>query len=267
MNDDRVDEVLELVGLTSVAARPAGSIRGNASAARPGRRAAWRSGLFDPGRAGQRSGSGRVPLVARVSANFAGQGRMVLMSSHLLNEVGATADDIVVINAGRLVKQVRIAELGIAEATSRVRVSHYDIARKARWPDMGARSKAVMMITGITSGPHYEVATVGTALFSASVVVYELVTESTTTSSRSSSPCWRVRRERRPGAGDPQDHHHPPLVDHADLRLRDRRGVRGTDRASCGVIDLSDMAPDVQDPGIVRASTTVATRWRGSWRW
>ena len=103
---------------------------------------------------------------------------MVLMSSHLLNEVGATADDIVIINAGRLVKQARMAELGIAEATSRVRVSHYD---RAEARDRGA-GRLVSSAAPTSTAPFLRVRTqdlyvIGAALFNANVAVFELTRE------------------------------------------------------------------------------------------
>jgi ABC-2 type transport system ATP-binding protein len=45
--------------------------------------------------------------------DFAASGRTVLISSHLLNEIEATADDIVVINRGRLVAQMPMSGLNL----------------------------------------------------------------------------------------------------------------------------------------------------------
>jgi ABC-2 type transport system ATP-binding protein len=47
--------------------------------------------------------------------DFAATGRAVLISSHLLNEIEATADDIVVINRGRLVAQLPMSGLNLGE--------------------------------------------------------------------------------------------------------------------------------------------------------
>jgi ABC-2 type transport system ATP-binding protein len=47
--------------------------------------------------------------------DFAASGRAVLISSHLLNEIEATADDIVVINRGRLVAQMPMSGLNLGE--------------------------------------------------------------------------------------------------------------------------------------------------------
>ena len=55
--------------------------------------------------------------------DFAASGRTVFISSHLLNEIEATADDIVVINKGRLLAQMPMSELNLREGTTRARVS------------------------------------------------------------------------------------------------------------------------------------------------
>jgi ABC-2 type transport system ATP-binding protein len=44
--------------------------------------------------------------------DFAGEGRTVLLSSHMLSEAQKTIDDVVVIHEGRLVRQAPMAELG-----------------------------------------------------------------------------------------------------------------------------------------------------------
>ena len=62
---------------------------------------------------------------------FADGDRLVLMSSRRLNEVQATADDIVVINKGRLLAQKPISELSLGEGSIRTRVSDLGIAQRA----------------------------------------------------------------------------------------------------------------------------------------
>ena len=59
---------------------------------------------------------------------FADSGRVVLVSSHLLNEVQATVDEIVVINKGRLLAQMPISDLQLGQGTTRVRVSDPEAA-------------------------------------------------------------------------------------------------------------------------------------------
>ena len=52
---------------------------------------------------------------------LAGEGRTVLVSSHLLAEAAQTVDDVVVINHGRLAAQGPVAELTAATSTTRIR--------------------------------------------------------------------------------------------------------------------------------------------------
>jgi ABC-2 type transport system ATP-binding protein len=58
---------------------------------------------------------------------LAGQGRTVLVSSHLLAEAAQTVDDVVVITGGRLAAQGPVAELAAATSTTRIRTP--DIGR------------------------------------------------------------------------------------------------------------------------------------------
>ena len=52
---------------------------------------------------------------------LAGEGRTVLVSSHLLAEAAQTVDDVVVINDGRLAAQGPVADLTAATSTTRIR--------------------------------------------------------------------------------------------------------------------------------------------------
>ena len=52
---------------------------------------------------------------------LAGEGRTVLISSHLLAEAAQTVDDVVVITRGRLAAQGPVAELAAATSTTRIR--------------------------------------------------------------------------------------------------------------------------------------------------
>jgi len=52
---------------------------------------------------------------------LAGEGRTVLVSSHLLAEAAQTVDDVVVINHGRLAAQGPVAQLAAATSTTRIR--------------------------------------------------------------------------------------------------------------------------------------------------
>ena len=58
---------------------------------------------------------------------LAGEGRTVLVSSHLLAEAAQTVDDVVVINNGRLAAEGPVAELTAATSTTRIRTPDTDL--------------------------------------------------------------------------------------------------------------------------------------------
>ena len=109
--------------------------------------------------------------------DFAASGRAVLIASHLLNEIEATADDIVVINRGRLVAQMPMSELHAGEGITRARVSDLRAALQTL-SAIGAEVETAADERGaylrILS---HDVARVGSVLFSSGIVVDELVTE------------------------------------------------------------------------------------------
>jgi ABC-2 type transport system ATP-binding protein len=177
VGDDRVDELLKLVGLTQAARQPAGAY----SMGMRQRLALAGALLGDPDYLIlDEPANGLDPEGIRwlraFLRNFAAQGRIVLMSSHLLHEVGATADDIVVINQGRLLKKARMADLDLHGA-SRVRVSDIDRAEQA----LAELGSAVMRGTD-DQGPYLRVSSqdmyvIGATLFNADVAVFELTRE------------------------------------------------------------------------------------------
>ncbi|MGZ8632031.1 MAG: ABC transporter ATP-binding protein [Actinomycetota bacterium] len=119
--DARVDEVLEQVGLTDAAGRKAG-----------GYSLGMRQRL---GLAGAMLGEPSI-LILDEPANgldpqgirwlrellrrFAANGNAVLVSSHLLSEMAQMADEVIVIDHGRLVRQGTIAQLTTDRASLRV---------------------------------------------------------------------------------------------------------------------------------------------------
>jgi ABC-2 type transport system ATP-binding protein len=109
--------------------------------------------------------------------DFAASGRAVLISSHLLNEIEATADDIVVINRGRLLAQLPMSELNLGVGTTRVRVSDLATAVRAL-ADLGADVETAADEQGAYLRIHsHDVGQVGSALLSSGIAVDELSTE------------------------------------------------------------------------------------------
>lgn len=126
----RVDEVLELVELSHAANRHAGAYSLGMKQ-RLGLAAAL---LCDPPvLVLDEPGNGLDPQGIRTLRNLlrarAAEGNTVFVSSHLLGEVEQLADDVVVINQGRLVAQGSLAEL--RDSASLVRTSSPDVLHKA----------------------------------------------------------------------------------------------------------------------------------------
>jgi ABC-2 type transport system ATP-binding protein len=119
----RVDEVLELVGLSEVGDQRAGKF-----SLGMGQRLGIAAALLgDPGvLLFDEPVNGLDPdgirWVRNLLRGLAKEGRTVFVSSHLMSEMALTADEVVVIGRGRLIAQMPVSELTATSAGSRVTV-------------------------------------------------------------------------------------------------------------------------------------------------
>ena len=171
--DARVDELLELTGIPAFARS--------------------RAGTYSMGMR-QRLGAGRAPCSAtpgcccstsrptgwtpRASAGCgpscatsADEGKTILVSSHLLQEVEQTADEVVIIANGRLVRQGTIAELG-GGGGAVVRTS--DPAALAAALQQAGDRGAARTTDGAAARRHPDLRLVGDVALAAGLPVWEL---------------------------------------------------------------------------------------------
>ena len=129
---DRCDEVLELVGLTNAAHKKVGAY----SLGMRQRLGIALAMLGDPQvLLLDEPANGLDPQgilwVRQFLRRLADEGRTVLVSSHLINEVARLADDVIVIRRGRIVTEATVAELTMASGGSAVAVTSRDDHRLA----------------------------------------------------------------------------------------------------------------------------------------
>ncbi|HTX01657.1 MAG TPA: ABC transporter ATP-binding protein, partial [Acidimicrobiales bacterium] len=138
----RVDELLELVGLTSVAHRRAGKFSLGMSQ-RLGIAAAL---LGDPGvLLFDEPVNGLDPdgirWVRNLLKGLAAEGRTVFVSSHLMSEMALTADEVVIIGKGRLIAEGPVAELLAQSSQRSVRVRSPELSKlRAALDERGAQT-------------------------------------------------------------------------------------------------------------------------------
>ncbi len=129
--DRRIDEVLDMVGLTAVAARKAGTLSLGMSQ-RLGIAAALLGDppvlLFDEPVNGLDPEG--IRWVRTLMRTLAGEGRTVFVSSHLLAEMSSTADRLVVIGRGKLVASTTMTEFVGRTDNVRVRSPQLDLLRQ-----------------------------------------------------------------------------------------------------------------------------------------
>ena len=178
MLDSRCDEVLELVGLADVANRRAGGFSlgmrqrlGLATTLLGDPRVLM---LDEPANGLDPEGIAWLRAFLRF---LAGEGRTVLISSHVLSEVQQTVDDVIIIANGRLVHASSLADLA-ALTRREVLVASPDPGRLAAlvetyWP---GRSAAAPGRPGALVVHDVDAASVGAAAFRDGLELHELAT-------------------------------------------------------------------------------------------
>lgn len=173
--DARADEVLGLVGLTGDARRRVGGF----SLGMRQRLALAAALLGDPpvlllDEPANGLDPAGIAWLRGFLRHLAGEGRTVLVSSHVLSEVQQTVDDVVVIARGRLVRQASLAEL---EGTAAVVVRTPDPQRLAA--ALAAQGLATEPVDGALRVAGATPARVGAVAFAAGVELHELRTAGT----------------------------------------------------------------------------------------
>ena len=173
----RVDEVIDVVGLRSVAHRPAGKFS-LGMAQRLGIAAAL---LGDPATVVLDEPVNGLDVegirwIREMLRDLAGQGKTVFVSSHLMSEIAQTATRLIVIGKGRLIADTTVADFIAAAAPAAVRVRSSDqpaLARILRSPDVTvtAADDGSLAVSGLTA------AQIGAAAASAGITVLELAAE------------------------------------------------------------------------------------------
>jgi ABC-2 type transport system ATP-binding protein len=128
----RVDELIEIVGLTGVATRRVGDYS-LGMGQRLGIAAALLADpavvvLDEPVNGLDAEG---VVWVRTLVKRLAAEGRTVLVSSHLMNEMAVTADHVIVLGRGRLIADMPMAELLRSASAGTVRVRSPEAGRLA----------------------------------------------------------------------------------------------------------------------------------------
>jgi ABC-2 type transport system ATP-binding protein len=170
----RVDEVLELVGLTAVADRRAGRFslgmgqRLGIAAALIGDPAVV---MFDEPVNGLDAEG--VRWVRHLLRDLAAEGRTVLVSSHLMSEMAQTAEHLIVIGRGRLIADTTVQELTRRAGGGALRVRSAAPQRLCdRLVQRGARAR--LLDDGALEVHGADGPAVGDAALAAGISIYEL---------------------------------------------------------------------------------------------
>jgi ABC-2 type transport system ATP-binding protein len=173
----RVDDVIDAVGLRSVANRRAGKFSLGMSQ-RLGIAAAL---LGDPATVVLDEPVNGLDVegirwIRGMLSELAAQGKTVFVSSHLMSEIAQTATHLIVIGRGQLIADTSMDEFMAQAAPSSVRVRSSDsdsLARQLRAPGVTVTPAAdgALSITGVST------AQVGAVAAAAGITVFELATE------------------------------------------------------------------------------------------
>jgi len=170
----RVDEVIALTGLESVARKRVGGFslgmgqRLGIAAALLGDPATLI--LDEPVNGLDPEG---VQWVRRLTRQLAGEGRTVLLSSHLMSEMALTADHLIVLGRGRVIADAPVADIIASANRSTVRVRTPDssgLANLLAQPDVTVTSieQGLLEIVGVTA------VEIGDQAARAGIVLHEL---------------------------------------------------------------------------------------------
>ena len=173
---DRVDAVLDMVGLTQVADRRVGAFS-LGMGQRVGIAAALLADpdillLDEPVNGLDPDG---IRWIRNLLRGFADEGRTVFLSSHLMSEMAVTADHVIVVGRGRLLRDQSMAEFIAGASQHIVRVRSPEPKRLANLlpPHAIVRNIAVdeLQVEGISSDE------IGIAAAGAQITLYELATQ------------------------------------------------------------------------------------------
>ncbi len=172
---DRVDQVLDMVGLTGETGRRAGAFSLGMSQ-RLGIAGALLADpqilLFDEPVNGLDPEG--ILWIRGLLADLAAQGRTVFVSSHLITELAAVAEHLVIIGRGRMVAEIPMSQLGAGAAQSSVLVRSPDAGRlaEALFADgieiRSGADREVLEVTGLAARD------IGRCAAGAGIVLYEL---------------------------------------------------------------------------------------------
>ena len=173
----RVDEVLDLVGLTHVAGKRAGGF-----SLGMGQRLGIASALLgdphtlildEPVNGLDPEG---ILWIRTLLRSLAAEGRTVFVSSHLMSEMALTATHLIVVGQGRLIADASVAELTAASGQKVVRVRTEEAPQlrdllAADGVSVTSTERDLLLVTGLTS------AEVGRVAADARIALVELVAQ------------------------------------------------------------------------------------------